>query len=80
MIEKTSHHCQLHWYLREEERERATHETNSSLSALSSPTDLGSGVVVCVHTGPAGETEVMWPEQHFFTYISVQYYLPTGHT
>ena len=28
--------------------ERATHETNSSLSALSSPTDLGSGVGVCV--------------------------------
>ena len=54
------------------ERERTTHETNSSLSALSSPTDLGSGVGVCVHTGPAGETEVMWPEQHFFTYISVQ--------
>ena len=49
------------------ERETATHETNSSLSALSSPTDLGtgSGGGVCVHTGPAGETEVMWPEQHW---------------
>ena len=46
------------------ERER-THEINSSLSALSSPTDLGSGVGVCVHTGPAGETGVMWPEQHW---------------
>ena len=53
------------WYLREEERERATHETNSSLSALSCPTDLGSAVGVCVHTGPAGETGVMWPEQHW---------------
>ena len=45
--------------------ERATHETSSSLSALSSPTDLGSGVGVCVHTGQAGETGVMWPEQHW---------------